>query len=807
MSEIQDDLVRRLEERIRELEDSLVRLTRLESELREARDAWQITFDALLDPVAVLSVDGTILKANRAMGAHLGQEAASLVGLKCFRLVHGTEHHIAGCPLAASLRTGQRESMEMEVDGRSLFVVTDPIRGPGGEIDGFIHVIRDITQHKGAMRSLADNLVLLGIASETVRFGGWSVDLGSRRCSWSDAVADIHEVPRGFSPSVEEGIGFYAPEGRVRIAEVFQACAERGVPYDEELEIVTARGRRVWVRTSGRAVRDASGRIARVQGAFQDISDRRRAEEALRESEERLRLTLQATHDGIWDWDLPTGRAVFSPSYYAMLGHAPDEFPASYESWRERLHPEDRARVERDIGRAVESRSGFAVEFRMRTRSGGWRWILGRGMVVEQDAAGRPVRMVGTHADLTERKQAEAREAQLKEQLSQAQRLESIGRLAGGVAHDFNNLLSVILSFAGFTREALHAGDPVRDDIEQIQRAAERAAHLTRQLLAFGRRQVLAPEVLDLDEVLGRTESMLRRLLGERIEIEVRCAGPRARVLADPGQIEQLLMNLAVNARDAMPGGGQLRLSTDSVELTEAEACPLGLAAGQYVRLAVRDSGCGMDADTLAHVFEPFFTTKDEGQGTGLGLSMVYGIVKQSRGAIAVDSRPGQGSTFTVYLPPAVGAPAEARAVPAPVPAASGEAVLVVEDEDAVRGIAVRILKNAGYRVHAAANAGEALLVCEQLGGEVDLLLTDVVMPRVGGAELAARLATLCPRLRVLFMSGYPDDAIAQDGVLAPGTPFIAKPFTAAALTRKVREALEAEARFPAAAAVRDHSP
>ena len=386
----------------------------------------------------------------------------------------------------------------------------------------------------------------------------------------------------------------------------------------------------------------------------------------------------------------------------------------------------------------------------------------------------------------------EAKNASLEQQLFQAQRLESVGRLAGGVAHDFNNLLTVINSYSDLAIEGLRAGDPLRDDLQEIRDAGRRAARLTSQLLAFSRRQVLEPEVLDLNEVVTGLERMLRRVIGEDVDLRFVPAEGIAHTRADRGQLEQVLMNLVVNARDAMPHGGALTLETAEVELdAEYARRRPGVTAGAYVMMAVSDTGEGMDASTCAHIFEPFFTTKAEGRGTGLGLSTVYGIVKQSGGNIWVYSEPGKGTTFKVYLPVTAERGVASRPIRVPSTVEGSETVLLVEDEDAVRALAQRILESAGYRVLAAANGGEALLTCEQAARPIHLMLTDVVMPRMGGRQLADRLAVLRPDLRVLYMSGYTDNAIVHHGVLDSGTRFLAKPFTARTLLRAVRDALD----------------
>ena len=391
--------------------------------------------------------------------------------------------------------------------------------------------------------------------------------------------------------------------------------------------------------------------------------------------------------------------------------------------------------------------------------------------------------------DVTEARRVEA-------QLRHAQKMEAVGRLAGSVAHDFNNLLSVILGYSSMLLADLKPVDPLRGDIDMIRAAGEKAAGLTRQLLAFSRQQVLEPRLVDLNELLSDSERMLRRLLGEGIELLTLYDRSISRVLADPGQIDQVVMNLAVNACDAMPNGGKLTIETKNVVLDEAYAqTHFGVVPGAYVMLAVSDNGVGMDKETQSRIFEPFFTTKEGGRGTGLGLSTVFGIVQQSGGNVWVYSEPNKGSSFKIYLPVAAGEPVEQPEPIDPVSLQGTETILLVEDQEEVRRVAQEILSRSGYHVLAAANAGEALLSCERHPRTIHLLLTDLVMPQMGGFELAGRLAQSRPDMKVLYMSGYTDRAILHHGILDSGLPYVQKPLVPERLARRVREVLDSPQR------------
>jgi signal transduction histidine kinase/CheY-like chemotaxis protein len=415
------------------------------------------------------------------------------------------------------------------------------------------------------------------------------------------------------------------------------------------------------------------------------------------------------------------------------------------------------------------------------------RWVECRfSLALLRDSAGTEIGTLAILEDTSERKRLEA-------QLRQAQKMEAVGRLAGGIAHDFNNLLAVIMGHSDLIRSVLKKGDSLAHDVEQIRRASERAATLTRQLLAFSRRQFLQPQVIDVNTLVGNLATMLRRLIGEHIQLELRLDPGAGRVSADPGQLEQVVMNLTVNARDAMPQGGRVILETAPVVLDQAfVGTHPGSTAGAHVRLSIHDTGCGMGPDVLSHLFEPFFTTKEPGRGTGLGLSTVYGIVKQHRGYIDVTSEPGRGSTFAVYLPRVDAKAAPELAAPRErVRPGSRETVLFVEDEVALRDLMQRVLTKGGYTVLAASDGPDALALAEVHPGRIDLIVTDIVMPRMSGPELATRLRARDPQVRLLYVSGYTADQLRSQADLGEDATLLPKPFTSDGLLRKVREVLD----------------
>jgi PAS domain S-box-containing protein len=572
-------------------------------------------------------------------------------------------------------------------------------------------------------------------------------------------------------------IGFF--EDAVASKLTFLELQDKGYVRYEDLPLKTAAKRHIDVEFVSNVYQVNHKKV--IQCNIRVITQRKEAEEALRNSEGLNRNLVEHLPHRIVVKDR-NSVVLFCNANYAKNLSLPREDIIGKDAFA--LYPRELAEAYQADDQAVIA-SEQIKDFEERYEVGGEeRWVH-TVKVPYRDEQGNVIGVLGVFEDVTERKQ-------LEEQFRQSQKLEGIGRLAGGVAHDFNNLLTGILGYCDLLTSELRQDDPLAADIDQIRKCGERGANLTRQLLAFSRKQVLEVRVLDLNALVAESQSMLQRLIGEDIELQTVLAASLGRVKADQGQIEQVIMNLVVNARDAMPDGGKITLETANAELDEHYAgSHLAVIPGSYVMLAVTDAGCGMDEATKTRLFEPFFTTKEPGKGTGLGLASVYGIVKQNSGNVWCYSELGQGTIFKIYLP-RVEESSEIIATESTAAATPGsETVLLAEDDELVRNLIVQMLTRNGYEVISTKNGAEAIRECEHSPGPIHLLITDVVMPGMSGNQLNQRLAELRPEMRVLFMSGYTGDAMLQHGMLAEEMPFLQKPFTRDSLNRKVREILD----------------
>ncbi len=622
---------------------------------------------------------------------------------------------------------------------------------------------------------LYERLQLLNVASEAAHIGGWRYDLDTEEISWSNEVARIHRQAPGFQPTIEQGLQFYAPEHRDRIGSLLERCALSGTPFDEEMQIVVDSGQRVWVRAIGVPVRDSSGRVTAIQGAFQDINLRKLAQEESRQLSERLRSTLENISDGFImldkDWRLTfinhQGEAMVNRTRTELLGQSfwsifPEAVGSPFEShYRGAIEHNQSVNFEEYFPplktwfsvSAYPSDEGLAIYFR----------------------------------DVTRLKSLET-------QLQEAQRLEAVGQLTGGIAHDFNNLLTVVIGNAELLAESLAENAEPLELVNSIQSAATRGADLTKSLLAFARRQPLQPKAVDAVALVYGLETLLRRAVGEDVDLIISAEKNLSLVQVDPAQLESALLNLALNARDAMLDGGRLTVEVrhGSIDSDYAEEHS-DVDPGDYVLLVITDTGVGVAPQNLPKLFEPFYTTKERSKGSGLGLSMVFGFVKQSGGHVAVYSEVGVGTSVRMYLPPSEGqAAAQLPESPEESLVGGSETILLVEDDGLVRQFAVRQLREVGYTVLDAPHGPGALEIMQSHDKPIDLLFTDVIMPEgMSGRVLADEARKLQPDLKVLFSSGYTETAILHHGRLDADVSLVSKPYRRAELVHRIREALD----------------
>jgi len=764
---------------------------RAELALRESEGKYRELTDLLPEMVFETDQTGKLLFANRCAFDTFGYTKEDFDrGLRLFEMVIPEDRERVAKNIETLLKEGKvtgNEYTALRKDGTTFPVWASPnliIRDdkPVG-IRGIVIDIRERKQAEEALRVSEEKYRLL------VENAGEAIFVAQ------------NGMLKFANRNTTEMIGYSKEELTSKPFQEFIHPADRELVLDRHLKrlgghdlpsvypfrIVKKDGNVRWVELNTVLI-TWEGRPATLN-FMSDITERKQAEEALQESEKKFRVLTETAASGIFI--LQGEKFVYvNPASEAITGYSREELLAM--DFENLVHPDFQEMVKqraqaRQQGQPVPSR----YELKIVTKNGEERWIdLAVGVITFEGKTA----ILGTDFDITERKRAEEEMRALEEHLRQSQKIEAIGRLAGGIAHDFNNLLTVIKGYSELSLLDLKETDSLRGNIKEIQKASQRASDLTRHLLAFSRRQILDLKVLDLNSLLRDLDKMLRRIIGEDIELSTKLANDLGKVKIDPSQFEQMILNLAVNARDAMLSGGKLTIETMNVELDEPYTpTHIGVTPGYYVRLSVSDTGLGMSNDVKEKIFEPFFTTKEIGKGTGLGLSTVYGIVKQSGGHIWVYSEAGRGTTFKIYLPRIEGEldTLHSRDETDSFPMGS-ETVLLVEDDPLVRDMANRLLEQQGYRVFEAANGKEALRVAhEHSGDRIHLLLTDVVMPQMGGKELADQLKIVRPEVKVLYSSGYTDDAIVHHGVLVPGTHFLQKPFSIKTLSHKVRDVLD----------------
>jgi two-component system cell cycle sensor histidine kinase/response regulator CckA len=742
--------------------------------------AFEPFFDLSQDLLSILGPDGQFVRVNSSFERELGWSREALAGRPFISLIHdndaaATAAHLrnlrtdAPRPFDTLIRdaaggyrrarwSGSKPDAETFLVGR----LADEARKSSGPAHLAAQVLGELASHISDFLWVRDAKTgtLLYLNDVWERITGQRVNVGDH---YKEFFKSTHP-------------------GDIDTARIHSDEAARAGGYDQIVRAIDTHGAIRWMRVRTFPVRDTSGDVYRIVGIAEDVTELKHAEEALRRSEQRFRSLIEHSSDLILLVDASRRFSYLSPSFESALGYRVDDWID--RSGRDLVWPDD-APIADALHDQILGSPGVPMPWQVRVRhaDGTSRWLEGTSANHLADPAIAAV--IVNCRDVTERKRMEA-------QFIQAQKMESIGRLAGGVAHDFNNLLTAIKGNISLALLDMQTVDPLYEYLTSVDEAADSAASLTRQLLTFSRKQIISPKVINLNQVLTHVHKLLARLIGEDIALEMFAAADLAQVRLDRSQAEQVLINLAVNARDAMPNGGRLTIETANIDLDQeyARRHPY-VQPGAYVMLAVSDTGMGMRDEVRAHLFEPFFTTKESGSGTGLGLSMVYGAVKQNGGHIEVYSEAGHGATFKIFLP-AVDLPPDAAVESTSEPRPRGnETIVLVEDEEHVRSIASLMLRRQGYTVHAYSDGLAAISGVESMAGRLDLVITDVVMPRMNGQVLTQRLQQLRPSIRVLFTSGYTANVIVQHGVLKEGVEFLAKPYSLERLARRVREVLD----------------
>ncbi|AWH55471.1 hybrid sensor histidine kinase/response regulator [Stenotrophomonas sp. ESTM1D_MKCIP4_1] len=794
---------------------------RVQAERDEAQALLRSFVEAAPGVMYAKDRQGRLLIGNNGATELIGRPPSEYVGRTDAELLGDAAQ--AAAVMATDERimaSGRSEQLEEEInfaDGRRAWWLSTkaPLRNGEGEVIGLVGTSLDITDRKSAEAERLDIEERYRLAAQATNDAVWDWRMADGHVVWNEALSSLFDHNL-METSAQWWLDHIHPEDRDRIDHNIHGVIESdGTTWTGEYRFRRADGSYAAVLDRGAVLRDADGRPLRMIGAMLDLSGRKAAEAALAEGEERLRLATEAGELGLWDLDLVQNILLWPPRTKAMFGISSDA-DVTIEDFRAGLHPDDRAATlaALDASADPQRRANYDVEYRTVGKEDGIvRWVAAKGRGIFE--AGRCVRMLGVAIDITARKAADARLHELNEQLEarvraevaermrvedvlrQSRKMEAVGQLSGGIAHDFNNMLATVIGPLDLL--ALRIGDSDARAVRYIEMAldgAQRAAQLTQRLLAFSRQQPLQPVALDVNHLVAGMTDLLVHSLGSSVILETVLGGGKWWTHADANQLENVILNLAVNARDAMPGGGRLTLQTSNRKIDLADVAEHGgIPAGDYVRIAVTDTGSGMPAEVVARAFDPFFTTKPVGQGTGLGLSQVYGFVQQSNGHVRLLSTPGAGTTVLVYLPRLL---AEVDALPmpatdaAPLSGGGAEQILVVDDDAAVRAFSVDALSELGYQVLSADGAASALLLLQAHPG-IALLFTDVVMPGVNGRQLADQALARHPHLKVLFATGNSRNALVDDGVLDAHVQLIGKPFTIGELATRVRAVLSAE--------------
>ncbi len=754
-----------------------------QKEAREKSQRWERLFEKAQFGLAHAdAVNNTYIKVNTTFAHERGYSPEALEGQPVVK-IFAPEERDRVTRIFQDLNDRQHivfESEHLRKDGSRFPVLMEItlIRDGHGRPVSRVCYALDITERKQADVNLHKIQALLNETQRLARMGGWEYDVLSDQATWTDEVFRIHGLSKDYDPGkLKDNIAFYAPEDRDKISKAFYTALHNGTPYDLELRFITAQGEKKWVRTIGQAEIKA-GKIVRLYGNIVDITADKQAEA----ERDQLTAAINQAGESILITDVNGKIQYVNPAFEKVSGYGAKEVigktPRIFKSGQH-----DTAFYQQLWETIASGRtwSGHIVN----KRKNGQRHTEAVTISPVRDPAGAITNYVAVKRDITD-------QLSLEKQFQQVQKLESLGRLASGVAHDFNNILGVIIGYAELALEQMAPDAPVANHLMEILTAAGRSRDITRQLLAVACKQTASPKILDLNQCIENILKMLRRLIGEDIELVWRPGSGLRPVKIDPSQVDQILANLCINARDAIAGVGHITIETHPVRLdNDVCAAPTEFTPGHYLQLTVKDDGNGMDPKTLENIFEPFFTTKEPGKGTGLGLATVYGIVRQNDGFISVDSEPGKGAAFKIYLPEYKGKPSQPKDIGAVKHhIGQGESILLVEDDAALLNMITRMIERLSYHVLTARTPYEAIRLAESQPQKIDLLITDVVMPAMNGRELAVQIKSVAPHVRCLFMSGYPADVIARQGILNKGVQLIHKPFTLENLSAAIHSLL-----------------
>jgi len=754
-----------------------------EEALARTAQEWRTTFNASNDAIWLLDEAHRIVRSNQ-QADRLFPSSVGSEGTRCWEVVHGTTGPIADCPVVRAKESLQRETMELQVGDLWYLVTADPVLDANGHYAGAVHVLRDVTNRKQAEEQLKSSesrtraYLNNSPACTKILDPDFNLQYMSRAGIEGlhiDRIEDYYGHPYPFD--------FYPQSFKDMMTQNLKKAKETGEIITQEAAVVDVDGNELWFHSTITPVHDEVGQLDYILIVSINITERKQANEALRESESRFRDLFEDAPLGYQSLDENGDILELNKTWCKLLGYTKEE--AIGRNFGEFIRSDFQEQFAENFPKFKSQGSIAGTEFEMIRKDGSEVSISIDGTIQhETDGSFKQTHCV--LKDITEQKS-------LEKQFRQAQKMESVGQLAGGVAHDFNNKLQVILGHTELALGKIDASDQVHESLIEIQTAALHSADLTRQLLAFARKQIIAPEVLDLNATVDEMLKMLRRLIGEDINLHWEPSAKLWPIKMDPSQIDQILANLCVNARDALEGTGNVTIETRNLPLDQT-GCAIypDCTPGDYMQLSFSDDGCGMNEKTLKHLFEPFFTTKKLGEGTGLGLATLYGIVKQNHGFITVDSAPGKGTTFKIHLPRCTDKEVAARKAAETKPPERGqETILLVEDDAGLLDLGQQMLEGLGYTVLAAALPEEARRLSKEHPGKIDLLLTDVIMPEMNGQDLAAQLKKARPELKCIFMSGYTADVIARNNVLAEGVHFIQKPFSIPDLATKMRQVLE----------------